>query len=177
MNEPKETNNSTDSHEEQGTEEGLRVIKKYPNRRVYDTSTSKYIRVHDIREMVVNGIDFKVIDSQSKKDITRSVLLQIIFDQESETNPLFSSENLKNFIRYSELKNDTFSTYLTQSLQYFNQQQQEMTRYLSDNFSVNALNPFSQENRELWQTMQKNFMDSMAFPTQKTQPEDKNKED
>jgi len=139
-----------------------RIIKKYPNRRVYDTSTSKYIKVDDIREMVIQGIDFVVVDSQSKQDITRSVLLQIIFDQESDTNPLFSSENLQNFIRYSELKTDSFSSYLTQSLQFFNQQQQEMAKYLSGNLSVEDLNPFSQGNIDRWQNMQKQFFDSFS---------------
>jgi len=144
------------------TADSPRIIKKYPNRRVYDTSTSKYIKVHDIRTMVIEGVDFIVLDSQSKKDITRSVLLQIIFDQESDTNPLFSSENLQNFIRYSELKTDTFPNYLNQSLQYFNQQQQEMAKYLSGNFSVEDLNPFSQGNIDRWQTMQKQFFDSFS---------------
>jgi len=144
-----------------------RIIKKYPNRRVYDTSTSKYIKVDDIREMVIQGIDFVVVDSQSKQDITRSVLLQIIFDQESDTNPLFSSENLQNFIRYSELKTDSFSSYLTQSLQFFNQQQQEMAKYLSGNLSVEDLNPFSQGNIDRWQNMQKQFFDSFSSGVKK----------
>jgi len=147
----KQTTDQTDSP---------RIIKKYPNRRVYDTSTSKYIKVDDIRDMVIKGIDFTVIDSQSKKDITRNVLLQIIFDQESDTNPLFSSENLQNFIRYSELKTDSFSSYLTQSLQFFNEQQQEMSKYLSGNLSVD--DPFSQSNIDRWQSMQQQFFDSFS---------------
>jgi len=154
--------NTTQDTEKPNVADDPRVIKKYPNRRVYDTSTSKYIKIDDIRDMVVQGINFTVIDSQSKKDITRSVLLQIIFDQESDTNPLFSSDNLQNFIRYSELKTDTFSDYLSNSLQFFNQQQQEMSKYLSGNVTVDDFNPFSQGNIDRWQTMQKQFFDSFS---------------
>jgi len=154
----KDANESVDS----SVQSDIRLIKKYPNRRVYDTSTSQYIKVDDIRQMVIDGVDFKVIDTQSKDDITRSILLQIIFDQESEMNPLFSADNLKNFIRYSELKTDVFSPFLNQSLQYFNQQQQEMNKYLSGDFSAEALNPFSKENVNRWQTMQKQFFDSFS---------------
>jgi len=59
-------------------EKTIRIIKKYPNRRVYDTHLSKYIKVDDLRDMVINGIDFQVIETQTKEDVTRSVLLQII---------------------------------------------------------------------------------------------------
>ena len=59
-----------------------RVIKKYPNRRLYDTSESKYVTLSDVRELVLQGIAFCVIDKKSGDDITRSILLQIIIEQE-----------------------------------------------------------------------------------------------
>ena len=77
-----------------------RIIKKYPNRRLYDTEKSKYVTLQEIRDLVLEEILFVVIDKKTDADITRSILLQIIFDQESETNPLFSNENLERFIRY-----------------------------------------------------------------------------
>jgi polyhydroxyalkanoate synthesis repressor PhaR len=142
-----------------------RIIKKYPNRRVYDTKESKYIKVDDIRTMVLEGVDFQVVDSQSGEDITRSVLLQIIFEAESEVNPLFSNDNLRNFIRYSGMNNNMFSSYLNQSLEFFNQQQKEMTRYFQDSMQSNpfdAMNPFSEKNMAMWQNMQEQFFNPLA---------------
>lgn len=59
-----------------------RLIKKYPNRRLYDTSESRYITLEEVREMVLKEIPFKVVDRQSNEDITRNILLQIIMEQE-----------------------------------------------------------------------------------------------
>ena len=88
------------SEEQAEYDDDIRVIKKYPNRRIYDTQSSKYIKIDDIRDMIVKGINFVVLDSKSGEDVTRSVLLQLIIEQESENNPLFTTENLKTFIRY-----------------------------------------------------------------------------
>jgi polyhydroxyalkanoate synthesis repressor PhaR len=63
-----------------------RIIKKYPNRRLYDTKRSKYITLQQIRDLVLEEVPFIVIDQKTEEDITRSILLQIIFEQESETN-------------------------------------------------------------------------------------------
>ena len=75
-----------------------RIIKKYPNRRLYDTEKSKYVTLQQIRDLVLEEVPFIVIDQKTDEDITRSILLQIIFEQESETNPLFSNDNLERFI-------------------------------------------------------------------------------
>ena len=72
-----------------------RVIKKYPNRRLYDTSESKYVTLSDVRELVLSGISFCVIDKKSGEDITRSILLQIIIEQEEEGDPMFSTDVLE----------------------------------------------------------------------------------
>ncbi len=64
-----------------------RVIKKYPNRRLYDTVESRYITLADVRKLVVDRIDFVVIDKKSQNDITRSILLQVIADQEHTGSP------------------------------------------------------------------------------------------
>lgn len=79
----------------------VRLIKKYPNRRLYDTGESCYIKLGAVKEMIEQNITIKVIDSQTEEDITRSILLQIILEQESNQEPLFSTENLENFIRYN----------------------------------------------------------------------------
>ena len=80
--------------------EPARLIKKYPNRRLYDTKTSAYITLADVKELVLRFEDFKVVDAKSGEDLTRSILLQIILEEESGGMPLFSSELLAQIIRY-----------------------------------------------------------------------------
>ena len=153
------------------SEETIRIIKKYPNRRVYDTQESKYIKVEDIRTMVVDGVLFKVIDSKTKKDVTRSVLLQIIIEQESESNPLFTSDNLKHFIKYyGQDQNVQFSEYMNQSLAFFHQQQEQfnigMQEYMSRN-PVNVFSDLSKKNTEVWTNMQNAFFNQMSEKSDK----------
>jgi polyhydroxyalkanoate synthesis repressor PhaR len=143
------------------SDDSIRTIKKYPNRRIYDTHDSKYITINDVRDMVVNGIEFKVIDTQSKKDITRSILLQIIIDQESESDPLFSTDNLQNFIRYyGENQQQGFSDFIDQSLTFFQQQQDQFQSNMTDimeNNPVKVWSDISKQNMEMWQQMQGAF--------------------
>ena len=148
------------------TEKQIRIIKKYPNRRVYDTQESKYIKIDDIRTMVVDGVLFKVVDSKTKEDVTRSVLLQIIIEQESESNPLFTTENLKHFIKYSgQDQHVQFSEYMKQSLAFFQQQQEQfnigMKEYMSRN-PVNVFSDLSKKNAEIWTNMQNAFFNQMS---------------
>ncbi|MCP4980375.1 MAG: polyhydroxyalkanoate synthesis repressor PhaR, partial [Gammaproteobacteria bacterium] len=103
-----------------------RIIKKYPNRRLYDTVKSQYVTLQEIRDLVLEEIPFVVIDKKSQDDITRSILLQIIFEQESESNPLFSNDNLERFIRfYNAGTHMGFSDFIGQGLSFFQQQQRE----------------------------------------------------
>jgi len=145
------------SEEQSTVEEGIRVIKKYPNRRIYDTHTSKYIKIDDIREMIVEGIPFVVLDSKSGDDVTRSVLLQLIIEQESETNPLFTTENLKTFIRYyGQVPHKPFSEFMDQSLSFFKHQQEQFSDSFSDMMHNNPMKAFtemSKKNMEMWQKM------------------------
>ena len=87
------SNKSEQSAQTSKDESGVRILKKYPNRRIYDTHESAYINLDDVRKMIVAEIDFKVIDSKSKADLTHSVLLQLITEQESDSNPLFTADN------------------------------------------------------------------------------------
>lgn len=153
------------------SEDTIRIIKKYPNRRVYDTYESKYIKVDDIRTMVVDGVNFKVIDSKTKEDVTRSVLLQIIIDQESETNPLFSSDNLRHFIKYyGQDQSHQFSEYMNQSLAFFHQQQEQFNNSMQELINHNPVNVFSdltKKNAEIWTNMQNAFFDQMSKSSEK----------
>jgi polyhydroxyalkanoate synthesis repressor PhaR len=79
---------------------GLRVLKKYPNRRLYDTQSSSYITLADVKQMVLDGQPFEVRDAKDSGDLTRSILLQIILEEESGGVPMFSTETLAQIIRF-----------------------------------------------------------------------------
>jgi polyhydroxyalkanoate synthesis repressor PhaR len=143
------------------SDDGVRILKKYPNRRIYDTHESAYINLDDVKKMVLDGIDFKVVDSKSNTDLTRSVLLQLITEQESESNPLFSAENLKSFIHYyDQNQQQLFSEYLNQSLSFFQKQQEQFNQGMQDMMTVNPMKIFSEyskQNAQMWQKMQESF--------------------
>src|SRR5437868_2820217 len=77
-----------------------RLIKKYPNRRLYDTQTSSYITLSDVKQLVLNNEEFTVVDAKTDEDLTRSILLQIILEEEANGSPMFSSGALSQIIRY-----------------------------------------------------------------------------
>ena len=102
-----------------------RVIKKYPNRRLYDTEESRYITLADVRDLVINEVEFQVIDKKTGEDITRSILLQVISEQEAHGEPIMSKDFLSQVIRsYETAMPDFMARYLEQSLQLFMSQQQ-----------------------------------------------------
>lgn len=104
------------------------IIKKYPNRRLYDTSIGEYITLEDVKKMVFERVDFKVIDARTKKDLTQSTLLQIIAEQEATSNPIFTTAVLQDFIRfYQEKSQDAFGRYLEQMMNIFTQQRSFIT--------------------------------------------------
>ena len=105
-----------------------RTIKKYPNRRLYDTTTSSYITLLDVRKLVLENIDFKVEDAKSKDDLTRSILLQIILEEESGNGaPMFSSGMLSQIIRfYGNAMQGMLGNYLDKNMQTFIEIQKRM---------------------------------------------------
>ncbi|HYN61265.1 MAG TPA: polyhydroxyalkanoate synthesis repressor PhaR [Rubrivivax sp.] len=99
---------------------GPRVLKKYPNRRLYDTFSSSYITLADVKAMVLQLEDFEVRDAKTGEDLTRSILLQIILDEESGGVPLFSSQMLAQMIRfYGNSMQGMMGAYLEKNLQTF----------------------------------------------------------
>jgi polyhydroxyalkanoate synthesis repressor PhaR len=102
-----------------------RVIKKYPNRRLYDTVESRYITLADVRRLVIERIDFVVVDKKNNADITRSILLQVIAEQEHLAEPILSQEFMVNVIRaYGMGTPGLVSGHLEQSLKQLMSQQQ-----------------------------------------------------
>ncbi len=98
----------------------VRVLKKYPNRRLYDTTASSYITLADVKKMVMSGESFIVRDAKTAEDLTRSILLQIILEEESGGVPMFSSQMLAQIIRfYGHSMQGMMGSYLEKNLQTF----------------------------------------------------------
>jgi polyhydroxyalkanoate synthesis repressor PhaR len=104
---------------------GVRVLKKYPNRRLYDTRTSSYITLADVKKMVLEGQEFEVRDAKTGEELTRSILLQIILEEETGGVPMFSTQMLANVIRfYGHAMQGMMGAYLEKNLQTFVEVQQ-----------------------------------------------------
>ncbi len=157
-----------------------RIIKKYPNRRLYDTELSKYVTLAHLRQLIHDGTEFKVTDSQSGKDITRSILIQIITEQEAGNEALFSTEMLTDIIRfYDETVHDVFQSYLDQSLRAFTEQQQYIQQSMEDlvgTKAVKTMSDLAERNVELWMDMQKGFLQAAGLATGKADTRKKPKE-
>ena len=104
----------------------MREFKKYPNRRLYDIQERKYVTVEDIRKLVLKGEVIRVLDSKTEKDLTRSVLLQIITEQESEGHePILTNRVLEQLIRfYGAPMQNVVSKYIEQSIKTFLEHEQ-----------------------------------------------------
>lgn len=134
-----------------------RTIKKYPNRRLYDTAISSYITLADVKRLVLEGVDFKVIDAKTKVDLTRSILLQIIAEEEEGGEPIFSSELLAQLIRaYGGSMQTMLTSYLEKSMELWAEQQRvfrERTRTLIDANPMQILTQIAERNLAMWRTM------------------------
>ena len=121
--------------------EQVRLIKKYPNRRLYDTRTSSYITLVDVKDLVLKHEDFQVVDAKSGDDLTRSILLQIILEEEAAGVPMFSSDVLSHMIRfYGNAMQGMMGQYLENNIKAFTDVQkklQDQARHLyGDNASM-----------------------------------------
>ncbi len=120
-----------------------RLIKKYPNRRLYDTQTSSYITLADVKELVIKEEAFQVVDAKSNDDLTRSILLQIILEEENAGTPLFTRDVLTQLIRfYGGTMQGMVGTYLERNIHAFieiqrNIQEQSSKLIGGDNAKVN----------------------------------------
>ena len=114
-------NRSQKSNQHQPSAENApRIIKKYPNRRLYDTSVSSYVTLSEVRKLVIEEVEVVVVDAKSQEDITRGILLQIILDEEMGALPMFSNPALVNMIRfYGQLMQGFMGSYLEKNMQNF----------------------------------------------------------
>ena len=103
-----------------GPKPAQRIIKKYPNRRLYDTDTSSYITLAEVKQLVMENEPFTVRDAKTNDDLTRSILLQIILEEEAGGQPMFSEAALANLIRiYGHAAQAMMGTYLEKNVQAF----------------------------------------------------------
>ncbi|MBF2759297.1 MAG: polyhydroxyalkanoate synthesis repressor PhaR [Ectothiorhodospiraceae bacterium AqS1] len=150
----------------------LRIIKKYPNRRLYDTEISKYVTLTDVRDLVFRQTPFQVRDARSDEDITRSILLQIIMEQEEGGTPIFSEQVLEKIIRfYGGSLQGAVTSYLERSLSLFVDQQAGFQRQMQAMISsdpISAMREITERNLFAWQEMQSNLMRAATAPLERS---------
>ena len=145
---------------------GTRVIKKYPNRRLYDTEISSYITIEDVRQLIVDGEEFEVRDAKSGEDLTRQVLLQIIAEHEQDGQPMLSTQLLSQIIRlYGDSLQGFMGTYLDRSMQTFMEQQAQFRQQMGGMLGQTPwamMNQLTERNLEMWKELQKNLTGSVG---------------
>ena len=143
----------------------IRIIKKYPNRRLYDTEESKYITLDDVKQLVLAGVDFMVKDVKTDEDLTRNILLQIISEQEHDGEPFFSTKLLTQIIRsYGDSLQSIAGDYIQRSMQLFVEQQKQIQEAMTAN-PITAMSEFADQNLKMWQEMQDNFFKASGLKT------------
>ncbi len=129
--------------------EGVVVIKKYANRRLYNTATSSYVTLDHLSDMVRNEIDFVVQDAKTGEDITRSVLAQIIFEQESRGQNLLPVSFLRRLIRfYGDSMQGFLPAYLDMSMDTFTKSQEQLREQFARTFGVSPIAAFEEQARQ-----------------------------
>jgi len=143
-----------------------RIIRKYANRRLYDTEASRHINKDDVRKLIAAGKDVRIVEDGSGDDITRSVLLQLVAEQELGGKPVLSDQMLTQIIRfYDHPMQGVLGSYLQQSFETFLQQQatlQEQMQELMRSGPFAVMKDVAKQNMEAWQAMQKAFRDNKA---------------
>ena len=150
-----------------------RVIKKYPNRRLYDTDTSTYITLTEVKQLVMDSESFVVRDAKTNEDLTRSILLQIILEEEAGGTPMFSEAALANLIRfYGHAAQGFMGTYLEKNVQAFTdiqaklaEQSKTLTPEMWSQF-VNMQNPMMQGYVEQSKKMFDSLQEQMTKQTE-----------
>jgi len=147
---------------------GPRIIRKYPNRRLYDTVESRYVTLADIRRLVVERVDFLVLDRKSQQDITRSILLQVIAEQEGGGESLMSRDFLSQVIRtYGSGVQEFVGRYLDESIQLFAKEQRELRDRFKSVVGVDPLETVTavaQKNYQRWKSLQEEVFARLTRP-------------
>lgn len=154
----------------------IRVIKKYPNRRLYDTAVSSYITLEDVRKLVVDNIPIQVIDARTQEDITHTTLLQIIMESEEKGPSLFTTDSLQKMIRY-------YSGSMQEMQKMLKTMFEQSMAFMGDTQKQGMFDPTQTQNSlQQWQKMQQQWMStwmkqmdpSWSKPKSEDAPEDQN---
>ena len=145
----------------------MRTLKKYPNRRLYDTSQSCYVTIDNVRDLVLGHERFRVLDSKTGDDLTRSILLQIILEQENDAGEhVLTNEVLQHLIRfYGSGMQNNMAHFLEQSISFFLNQQESMQdqmRTVIGSTPIGMLQKMTEDNMKLWESMSKSMLGKMA---------------
>lgn len=166
------------STEQTQSVDSIRLIKKYPNRRLYDIETSSYITIQEVKAIVVKGELLKVVDAKTNEDLTRSIFLQILLEEEAGGLPLFSEVALANMIRfYGHSMQALMGNYLENNIQHFCNFQKQMTDQsqplspdmwaqflISPSTAVQSLmGNYSQQSNQLFAQMQEQMIKAMGL--------------
>ena len=151
--------------EPEASKPGSRTLKKYPNRRLYDTRNSSYITLADVKRMVLAGEDFEVRDAKTGEDLTRSILLQIILEEESGGVPMFSSSMLANIIRfYGHTMQGAMGAMLERNLQAFAEMQTQLVSGQAP-LMQNLMGSYLEQSRVMFEKMQEQMAQAgTVFP-------------
>ena len=145
-----------------------RIIKKYPNRRLYDTEVSSYVTLDDVRSLVLREIPFQIRDARTNEDLTRSILLQIIMEQEADGEPMFSEQVLAKIIRsYGDSLQGMMASYLERSLNLFVEQQarvQDQMKTMLGSDPLSMMREITERNLSIWQEMQEGLVRAATTP-------------
>ena len=145
-----------------------RIIKKYPNRRLYDTEVSSYVTLEDVRNLVLQEIPFQIRDARTHEDLTRSILLQIIMEQEADGEPMFSEQVLAKIIRsYGDSLQGMMANYLERSLNLFVEQQarvQDQMKTMMGGDPLSMMRDITERNLSIWQEMQEGLIRAATTP-------------
>lgn len=149
-----------------------RLIKKYANRRLYDTSESRHVTLADIRKLIVSGINVRIVDDTTDADITRPLLLQIIVEQEQSGEPLLPELLLTQLIRfYGNPMQHMMGDYLQQSVETFTAQQHRFQSQLSSMLSsapVDTMQSLMKRNMTAWESLFGKVAGTASSPTPDT---------
>ena len=152
-----------DQNHEHESKTAQRVIKKYPNRRLYDTSTSTYITLAEVKQLVMDGETVAVRDAKSGEDLTRSILLQIILEEEAGGAPMFSEAALASIIRfYGHAMQGFMGTHLEKNVQMFTEMHAKLAEQAKHGFKPEMWT----QNMLLQSPIMKNLMSSYVEQSQ-----------
>ena len=160
-----------------GKKSSERLIKKYPNRRLYDTQTSSYITLSDVKQLVLEADEFTVIDAKTNEDLTRAILLQIILEEEAGGAPMFTEAALANIIRfYGHAMQGFMGSYLENNVQAFTDFQKKLaeqsktmtpemwTQFISmQNPMQGMMGNYAEQSRVMFEKMQEQMLGAFGL--------------